>query len=66
MNNKHEGTPKKLFEIPQDMDGYTSIIDKWLKDDVNRASQFNVGWTEGQVKQMDQLAREDHLPSRDG
>ena len=38
---------------------YTSILDRWTKDDVYRASKLGVGWIE-QVKQMDQLALEDH------
>ena len=40
--------------------GYTSIFDRWTRRDVCRASQLNIGWTEEQAKQMDQLALEDH------
>ena len=38
----------------------TSLLADGRKDDVFRASQLKIGWTEEQVKHMDYLAIEDH------
>ena len=56
-NSKQETEPNKLlvFFLKK---GYTSILDRWRRTYVYRASQLNVGWTEKQVKQMDPLAPE--------
>ena len=51
--------PRTVFEL-QKKKGYASILDIWNGDDVYRASQLSIGWTEEPVKHMDVLGIEDH------
>ena len=40
--------------------GYKTVSERWRKDDKNRKSLSDVGWTEEQIIQYDELALEDH------
>ena len=40
--------------------GQESILESWLKDDDYRKSLSEIGWTEEQIIQYDELALEDH------
>ena len=39
---------------------YASIPERWNRDDVYRASQMHIDWTEEQVKEIDASGFEDH------
>ena len=39
---------------------FTGIDDRFLRDPVNRESQFVIGWTEQKCKEMDELAKENN------
>ena len=41
--------------------GYKTILDRWHKDDDNRKSLSDIGWTEGHIIQYDKIALEDHF-----
>ena len=40
---------------------FSSVQDRFLRDDTYRESQLAVGWSEGTCIKMNQLAQEDHL-----
>ena len=40
--------------------GYKTILERWHKDDKDRKSLSEIGWTEEQIVQYDELALEDH------
>ena len=39
--------------------GYASILDRWSNVDVYRALQLKFGWTEEQVKQLDEATKDE-------
>ena len=40
--------------------GYKNILDRWNNDDKYRKSSSDIGWTEEQIIQYDEIASEDH------
>ena len=40
--------------------GYKTILERWHDDDKHRKSWSEIGWTEEQIIQHDELALEDH------
>ena len=40
--------------------GYKTMLERWHKDDKYRMSLSDIGWTEEQIFQYDELALEDH------
>ena len=40
--------------------GYKTILERWYKDDKYRKSLSDIGWTEEQIVQSDELALGDH------
>ena len=41
--------------------GYKTILERWHKDDKYRKSLSEIGWTEKQIIQYDELALEDYF-----
>ena len=47
-------------KVDSQVEHFTGIHDRFLRDPVYRESQLAIGWTEQQCKEWDDIAKEDH------
>ena len=47
-------------KVDLEVEHFTGIQDRFLRDPIYRESQLAIGWTEQKCKKMDELAKEDH------